>query len=302
MKRTAGILAVLLVLGAAAYWQRAEIRLARLALAGRASVCPFWEAVRAAHNSRIQNANKDRIAAAMRLMEKDPAGLERWNTPDGPYWLVTGSQWSLAWDLAEQERNIYGAGARAVRAGDVVLDCGANVGVFTRKALRAGARTVVAIELAPDNLECLRRNFPDEIRAGRVIVYPKGVWDRDEWLTLNVVPENSMADSVVMHPEHSRPGPRVPLTTIDKLVAELRLERVDFIKMDIEGAEPNALRGARQTLGSWHPRLALSSYHRPGHPRELPELVRQAWPGYTMQCGPCADVETYIRPDVLYFY
>ena len=40
----------------------------------------------------------------------------------------------------------------------------------------------------------------------------------------------------------------LPLTTIDKMVSELNLARVDFIKMDIEGAEPNALRGGRGTI------------------------------------------------------
>ncbi|MCX7824006.1 MAG: FkbM family methyltransferase, partial [Verrucomicrobiae bacterium] len=58
---------------------------------------------------------------------------------------------------------------------------------------------------------------------------------------------------VVMRPEKARPGPEVPLTTIDKLVGELGLERVDFIKMDIEGCEGRALRGM----------LGLLRRHRP---------------------------------------
>jgi hypothetical protein len=41
---------------------------------------------------------------------------------------------------------------------------------------------------------------------------------------------------------------KFPLTTIDKLVAELKLPKVDFIKMDIEGAEVKALNGARETI------------------------------------------------------
>ena len=84
-------------------------------------------------------------------------------------------------------------------------------------------------------------------------------------------------------------------------MAELKLERVDFIKMDIEGAERNALAGARQTLARWHPRLALSAYHRPDDPEKIPAAVFAAWPGYRMECGPCADAKTFVRPDVLYF-
>lgn len=302
MKRILAACAVLVVLAGAGYIYRKELRLARLVLAGHTKVCSVADAVRAVENGRRQAANNDRIARAMRLVAKEPGGFQQWDTPDGRYWMPGGSQYALSWDLAEQERDIYGSGGRPVRTGDVVLDCGANVGVFTRKALLAGARAVVAIELAPENIDCLRRNFPEEIRAGRVIVYPKGVWDKDDWLTLNVDPENSAADSVVMHPEKAHAGPRVPLTTIDRLVDELKLDRVDFIKMDIEGAERNALRGARQTLAKWHPRLALSAYHLADDPQILPEEVRRAWSGYRMECGPCVDATTFVRPDVLYFF
>jgi FkbM family methyltransferase len=277
-------------------------RLGFLALIGRASLCPWAEATRSAWNLRHQTALKDRILAASRLLEKDPAGFHLWETPKGRYWIPKGSDWSLPWDLAEQERKIYGTGLLGVSAGDVVLDCGANVGVFVHEALAAGARLIVAIEPAPENLECLRRNFLAETQAGRVVIYPKGVWDKDDLLPLNVDPENAAADSFVIRTKKAYVGPKLPLTTIDKLVAELKLERVDFVKFDIEGAEQRALKGARETLAQYRPRLAISSYHRPDDPVKIPALVRAAWSGYHMQCGPCADVTTYIRPDVLYFY
>jgi hypothetical protein len=95
---------------------------------------------------------------------------------------------------------------------------------------------------------------------------------------------------------------RFPLTTIDKLVSELKLERVDFIKMDIEGAEPKALAGAHDTLAKYHPRLSISAYHKPDHPKLIPAAVLQAWSGYQMQCGPCAEENASIRPDILWFH
>ncbi len=301
MIRALKILALLLAAAAVVYLYP-PIRLAALSVAGRATVCPFSQAIRSAANMSEQVDIHRRIVKASRMIDKDPAGYHLWDTPHGKYWMPTGSDYALPWDLAEQERKIYGTGERSVRAGDIVLDCGANVGVFTREALKAGAKLVVAIEIAPENLECLRRNFAGEIRAGSVVVYPKGVWDKDDFLTLNVDPGNSAADSVVMRPEKAHDGPRVELTTIDKIVAELNLKRVDFIKMDIEGAEQNALRGGRETLAKYHPRLSLSAYHRPDDPQKIPEAVRSAWSGYRMECGPCADAKTFIRPDVLYFY
>lgn len=278
------------------------VRLAGLYLLRRAGPCPWRETMRSADNLRWQIEIKDRILEASKLVEKDPAGFNLWRTPKGSFWVPDGSDYSLPFNLAEQERKIYGDSRLGVRPGDVVLDCGAAVGVFTREALSAGARLVVAIELAPENLECLRRNLAEEVEAGRVIIYPKGVWDKDDVMTLWVDPGNSPADSVVMRPEKARPGPQVPLTTIDKLVEELRLERVDFIKMDVEGAEQKALAGAQRTLARFRPRLALSAYHREDDPVRIPQLVRQGWPGYRMECGVCADAKSFVRPDVLFFY
>ena len=279
----------------------APVRLGALVLAGRSPVCPLRQAVQCESHAKRLRETKDRILAASRLIREDPEGFRLWQTPNGRYWIPRGADYVLPFNLSEQVNNIYGVGRQAVQAGDIVLDCGANVGVYTRKALDAGAKLVVAIEPAPENLECLRRNFPAEIAAGQVIVYPKGVWDKDDFLTLNVAPGNPAADSFVIQPEGSHPGGKLPLTTIDKLVKELDLARVDYIKMDIEGAEQRALIGARETLAQFRPRLALSSYHRPDDPEKIPQLVRHAWPGYRMECGPCAYVNGHIRPDVLYF-
>ena len=46
-----------------------------------------------------------------------------------------GSRYVLPFNLAEQERKIYGKGPNFVRPGDIVLDCGANIGVFVRESL-----------------------------------------------------------------------------------------------------------------------------------------------------------------------
>lgn len=278
------------------------LRLSALVLAGRSPVCPLSNAVRAEENQKLQIEVKDRILKASKMVGKDEK-FEQWETPKGTYWIASGSRYVLPFNLAEQERQIYGSGSNFVRTGDVVLDCGANIGVFVREALNAGAKTVVAIEPAPENIEALHRNFKDEIAAGRVIVYPKGVWDKDDFLTLHVDDHNSAADSFLLHPKDAHEtDQKFPLTTIDKLASELNLPRVDFIKMDIEGAEVKALNGGRTTIGRDHPRMALSAYHAPDHPVEVPKAVKQAWPGYTMECGPCAVANGRIRPDILYFH
>lgn len=293
----------LLVVGAAitfAYYTPA--RLTAWYALGRTQNCPYPNAMRADSEIKDQVSKKDQILAASKRRENDGKGFQLWDTPDGPYWLPDGSEYVLPYNLAEQARNIYGWDGHGVKSGDIVLDCGANIGVYTRAALKAGAKLVVAIEPAPENIECLRRNFAKEVEEGRVIIYPKGVWDKDDMLELHVDPHNSAADSFVIDHKGWGTVHKVPLTTIDKLVEELKLERVDYVKMDIEGAEPRALQGGKGTLAKFRPRMAISAYHQPDHPKTIPEKVREGFGSYQMACGPCAESGYGIRPDVLYFF
>lgn len=286
---------------AAAYAGIPRFRLWALVVAGRSPVCPVSHALECQANVAEKTRIKDRILAGSRLL-KEESGLELWSTPQGDYWIPKGNRYVLPFNLAEMEQHIYGSGEHFVHSGDIVLDCGASDGDFTRVALAAGAQKVVAIEIAPSSIECIRRNLARERAAGQVIVYPKGVWNKEDTLTLNVDDTNFAANSVVMHPDSAHPSVQVPLTTIDKLVAELNLPRVDFIKMDIEGAEVPALAGARDTITRFKPRLAIATEHKPDDEYTIPAAVRKIRADYQMECGPCLEAKGHVRPDVLYFW
>jgi FkbM family methyltransferase len=294
-------LAVVLGAGVAAWRLVPPFRLGVLAVTGHSPVCPWSQAVRSQANMDEKIRIKDRILAASHLV-KTENGLELWDTPKGQYWIPKGNRYVLPFNLAEMQQHIYGSGPHFIHPGDIVLDCGASDGDFTRVALAAGASKVVSIEISPTNAECIRRNLAAETAAGRVIVYPKGVWNKDANLVLEVDDTNFAADSVVMHPESGHASVRVPLTTIDEIVAELHLPRVDFIKMDIEGAEVPALAGAHETLARFKPRLAIATEHKPDDEFTIPAAVRKIRSDYQMECGPCLEAHGHIRPDVLYFY
>ena len=274
-----------------------------LFVAGRAGSCSLAQSIRSPRETADQIARFQRISKSSRLIRKDDNGLELWETEQGPFWIISNnqSQWFFLF-LAEQGSDIYRHREAGVRPGDIVLDCGAHYGLFARKALRAGARLVVAIEPASLNLECLRRNLAKEIAEGRATVYPKGVWDKDDYMTLSIDHQESGATSFVFHREGTSRVEKVPLTTIDKLVAELNLPRVDFIKMDIEGAERQALAGARSTLARFRPRMSLCVYHLPDDPLVIPKVVKEAQPQYRQACGICTDWGWRIRQEVEHFY
>jgi len=295
------VLVVGLLLGVvAAYAISPQFRLAVLVIAGHSPVCPFNQAVHSERHEQQLMRIKDRYLSASHKVSEEN-GLELWETPKGRFWIPKGNKFVLPFNLAEMDQHIYGTGSHFVQPGDVVLDCGASDGDFTREALKAGAKLVVSIEVSPPAIECLRRNLAEPIAQGRAIVYPKGVWDRDSTLTLNLSDSNFAANSVVLQPRGSHRDVQVPLTTIDKIVSELKLTKVDFIKMDIEGAELNALAGGAATIKQFKPRMSIATEHKIDDEVTIPKAVRGIRGDYKLACGPCEAAGGYIRPSVLYF-
>jgi len=299
-RRIIKVVIALIVLANILYWIPST-RLFALHAMGRTSSCPLDKAMRSFAVLSKRVAIEKQLDHDKVLLEKDPAGYHLWKTSMGLYWVPQRNDGGLASNLAEQATQVYGDREYGVHPGDVVFDCGANIGVYTRVALQAGAKLVVAVEPAPENVECLRRNFVAEIGQGRVVVVPKGVWDHDDVLVLREDAGDSARDSFVGSFGPALRETRVPLTTIDRLVEELRLDTVGFVKMDIEGAEKRALWGARTTLQKYHPRMAIAMEHLPDDPVAIPQVVLAEAPSYRIVCGDCLDQGSRVRPDVLFF-
>ena len=76
------------------------------------------------------------------------------------------------------------------------------------------------------------------------------------------------------------------ITDIDSYVEEHNLQKVNMIKLDIEGAEPEALQGAVRTLQRFTPKLAISIYHAPlSQLIEIPIMLQRLNLGYTFWMG-----------------
>ncbi|MBL8236941.1 MAG: FkbM family methyltransferase [Bryobacterales bacterium] len=225
-------------------------------------------------------------------------------TPVRDFYAPKGS--ALQFVLTEQLTHVYGDGEYRVRPGDVVLDCGANTGTFVHEALTAGASKVVAVDPSPGNVEAMKRTFAKEIAEGRVVVYAKGVWDKDDFFEMNIY-TNSALDSFVMKTRDEVAGQtpvkvRLPLTTIDKMVAELGLGKVDYIKMDIEGAERQAISGAAETIRKFRPRMSIATENLDDDYLKVPEAVLAIRGDYKSTCLLCRDLSlTSARPDIVHF-
>ncbi|MEQ1948645.1 MAG: FkbM family methyltransferase [Bryobacteraceae bacterium] len=277
-----------------------SIRLGILSLLGRSEPCSFAQSVDSFHVLKDRAERMEAIRSASHLLRSE-GNFEQWNTRDGDYWIPKRNRETLFENLAEQEQDLYGNGVTGVRSGDVVLDAGANIGVYTRKALQSGAKLVIAIEPAPENVESLRRNFAAEIAADRVRIEAVGVWDSPGELSLNIDPDTSTRNGFVGTFGAVESTVKVPVVTIDSLVARNNLAKVDFIKLDIEGAEKRALSGSANVLLQFRPRLAIATEHLDDDAAAIPALIHARYPGYKLVCGPCIDMKTFARPDAIYF-
>jgi hypothetical protein len=85
------------------------------------------------------------------------------------------------------------------------------------------------------------------------------------------------------------------------MVLELGLSEVNFIKLDIEGAEEKALQGGRQTLARFRPLLAVALEHRASDQMEIPNLLHSILPAYKLEMSPvCTIADNNLVPQVAF--
>jgi FkbM family methyltransferase len=146
-----------------------------------------------------------------------------------------------------------------IKPGDCILDIGANVGQMTLEAALLVGPTgkVVAVEPAPGNLRLLHRHLEANKIADRVLVIPKACGaSGGEQLELHVLgdPEAIGSGHNIFRPAHAGDWTSVTVesTTVDDLCREHDLSP-RLIKIDVEGAELEVLRGCRSVLQSCRP-------------------------------------------------
>lgn len=130
-----------------------------------------------------------------------------------------------------------------LRKNDRVVDLGAHVGTFALGAAALGC-DVVAVEAAPGNVRLLEAGIREN-GLDRVRVIPAAVSERPG--VLRFVADGPFGQ--VCGEGYAGPCIEVPGVTLDGLLREVGWDRVDFVKMDIEGQEIAAFRGMSELLG-----------------------------------------------------
>lgn len=228
--------------------------------------------------------------------------FQQYRTALGDFWIAEADgRESLAWLIWEiNDDQTYLGHEGAIRPGDVVIDAGAHIGVFSRWALKRGAARIIAIEPSPDNITCLERNLAPEIAEGKVTIVRAGVWNEESQLTLSLH-SHVTAKPTLFDTADTTHSITVPVRPLDHMLEELGVDRVDFIKMDIEGAERQALAGAAKTIERFRPRMAICTYHMEDDPVVIPETVLGLHSGYRIHAKEMDVNWKDLRPKVLFF-
>ena len=153
-----------------------------------------------------------------------------------------------------------------VKDGDIFVDAGVYDGATSKYVIdNFNIEGIIGFEAN----ERMTKRARKLLNSPKVKIYQYAVWDKNEELYFQV---NGSASKV------SGSGTiKVVGESIDNVLGG---EKATVIKMDIEGAEYNAINGARKTIEKYHPNLMISIYHKPEDILNIPRLILDICPNY----------------------
>jgi len=171
----------------------------------------------------------------------------------------------------------YEYGEVRVKPGDYIIDAGANLGVFsTYYAPKVGSEgKIFAFEPMPEIYKIVLNQIK-YTQFKNIVAVEEALGDKIYKTNFKYSEENIEGSS------ENGPGEsvEVKVNTIDSYVKENNIKKIDFIKMDIEGAERYALVGATETIKKYKPRLSICVYHLPDDPIVIKNIILNIRPDY----------------------
>lgn len=157
---------------------------------------------------------------------------------------------------------------------EVFADVGSCDGMSSVQFMKwcDGNGRCICFEPDEHNVELIRKNMDAKgiKETDNYLLIPKGAWDEETRLSFVASGTASAHITGLIGENESSATEFVDVTTIDRV---LDGENVTFIKMDIEGAELRALKGAEKTIGEKKPKLAICVYHKPEDIWEIPQFI-----------------------------
>lgn len=173
-------------------------------------------------------------------------------------------------------------GQCGAEVGDVVIDAGAFVGesgiYFADKVGKTGK--VYSFEPDPVNYAAMLQNFQSNNITDNV--YGVRIALSDTTKTIEFVRRRGAASGKSENEESSIDLEKIYVRgiTLDEFAASEKLEHIDFLKADLEGADIDFLKGATETIKKFAPKCGLTVYHKEDDIVEIPKLLLSCQPNY----------------------
>jgi FkbM family methyltransferase len=153
------------------------------------------------------------------------------------------------------------------KPGAVIIDIGAHIGLFSVIASQITGRNgkVYAFEPAPSTYALLQKTLSINNSEAIIETFQKAVGIETGKITFFVSDGEADNSNSLVSYKDDRPlrGIDTEVTTVDAFVKEKKINKVDFIKIDVEGAEYDTLRGGAETLKNLRPICIVAIHPEP---------------------------------------
>jgi FkbM family methyltransferase len=143
----------------------------------------------------------------------------------------------------------------------VAVDLGANCGMFTIPLARMLGEKGKVISVEPDkkNIELLKKNISLN-NLTNVSVVEKGCFSKKGKMTFYLDNIGAGGHSLLEKKDYKKET--IQVDTLDNILRNLKIKKVDLIKMDVMGVELETLKGAKQVLKKSHPKIVFELLHK----------------------------------------
>jgi FkbM family methyltransferase len=171
-------------------------------------------------------------------------------------------------------------------AGQIVVDVGACYGSYTLPALAAGA-IVYAFEPKPEEFAALVQNILlNDGFCVRSQAFMCGLSNKED----EKMPFDTIRSSIQRRDDGDIGNfdSSIQVTTLDSVVRKGEIPRIDFLKIDVEGAELEVIEGARESIKKWRPYILVECHNfmRDGIDKEVSNTLLDIVPEYKMRVQP----------------
>ncbi|MDR0603823.1 MAG: FkbM family methyltransferase [Bacteroidales bacterium] len=167
--------------------------------------------------------------------------------------------------------------------GDVIIDAGANVGMFSLFAAKYYNCQCHAFEPSRFVIPTLEKNIQTNMLSNNITIYPLGLSDKNDEVTFTITHDNIGGSTFMCSlSTENIETETIHCISLDFWADENHISKIDFIKADIEGAERLLLRGATNVLKRMQPKLSICTYHLPDDKQVLEKIIKDANPNYVV--------------------